>query len=702
MDAMKKFSLKAKLMISIGSTVCIIFFLLSMITTQIAYENTSKLSEQYITERVQKEKIDITQFMDTSIQITKTLTHTVQTLHTQNLLTRDTMNALMKDILMEEPSLVDVWTVWEPNAFDGKDKESIGRLDSDPTGRYVALMNKQENKVILDKCYGYDTDAYYVQAKQTKKMYITEPAVYTVGNKDVLMVSITIPIIKNNVFLGAVGVDINVDTLLENNNAIHLLDTGYFTIMAESGIIITHPDSDLVGKQEPLLQTEEGKKVFEQVLNSSEPITILSDATKQKEDMHYVIDKISLGEDNNWILLASTPQKELLASAKHLQSIFILGSSIGVIIVLVLCYISIVLITKAIKEMEIIAHTIAEGNLTTILSEKLLKRKDEIGNFAHAFDVMQTNIRTLVSHLQKSSSEVMESATHLQSITTQATQTSQEMSKVIEQIAQGATDQAKDTESGNMQSMELGELMDTHFTAIKTLEEQAMKAADIVTEGTQTVGVLEECAKHTDIAMQTITHNISQTAGGVDKIRQVSELIAQIAQQTNLLALNASIEAARAGEMGKGFAVVAEEIRKLAEQTGSATKEISDAIEDLLEDSNQSVIVVGDLQDSVKEELKSVEATAKQFEMIAKTTKQILQFLQSTQSTSTKMENTKQEITHMMTNLAAIAEENAASTQETSASTEELTASLEEVEGLSDTLAAMAKTLNDLTTKFVL
>lgn len=101
--------------------------------------------------------------------------------------------------------------------------------------------------------------------------------------------------------------------------------------------------------------------------------------------------------------------------------------------------------------------------------------------------------------------------------------------------------------------------------------------------------------------MQTIEDKTNATAsvigeleGRSKQIGQIVEVISNIAAQTNLLALNAAIEAARAGEAGRGFAVVAEEVRKLAEQSQEAAKQITELINDVQTHTNSAVTFMND------------------------------------------------------------------------------------------------------------
>lgn len=151
----------------------------------------------------------------------------------------------------------------------------------------------------------------------------------------------------------------------------------------------------------------------------------------------------------------------------------------------------------------------------------------------------------------------------------------------------------------------LGELADevkVHMNQISSLTENTNDLTNkLYSEGNKLIGITEETVKKSHEGKEAIeemaeiikslenenrnnTKNINELARRFGKVNEVVQLITNIANQTNLLALNAAIESARAGEQGKGFAVVAGEIRKLAEMTKQSTKDISDLIGNIEEE----------------------------------------------------------------------------------------------------------------------
>jgi len=208
-------------------------------------------------------------------------------------------------------------------------------------------------------------------------------------------------------------------------------------------------------------------------------------------------------------------------------------------------------------------------------------------------------------------------------------------------------------------------------------------------KGTEAVKIVQELSSTSDQttdAFIKISNQIHKTNESVVKIQEVVNLIAEIASQTNLLSLNANIEAARAGEAGRGFAVVASEIQKLAEQTNSSAKVIDDIILALSKESQQTVQSINEVTNTIMNQKLQLNETKVKFGVVEEGICAVTTGMRAVQEQADVCGRVGDYVVSLMTNLSAIAEENAATTQQTNASMNEL----------NDATASLARTAVEL------
>lgn len=431
----------------------------------------------------------------------------------------------------------------------------------------------------------------------------------------------------------------------------------------------------------------------------------------------------------------------------------ILASSIIGIILAVLLTRS---LTRPLIAMTDSLSKMADGNLSITRVE--ITTRDEVGIMANAFNKMFENLKGIIHQLNATSQSVAITSQQLSCNSEQVSTATQNVAGAIEEISKGAAEQVAfvgntmETVSQVKNSIEqiasgaLEQAQNTNTTA-QMVNLMASSIQEIAT-GAQTVSSSAEKTKKaadkgdqavniTINGMNDIKEKVFESANKIKQlgdhshhIGEIVQVIDDIAEQTNLLALNAAIEAARAGEHGKGFAVVADEVRKLAERSGKATKEIAELITNI---QNLTLTAVGAMEQGTREVEHGVQLAfdaGQALKEIAGNVEETYDQVQKISTAAEKILSTSNEVVKAIDNVSAITKENSASTEqlaaasyqvsssiknisniaeqssvgteEVSASIEEVTASVEEIAVSSKILADMADSLNEIIGKFML
>lgn len=693
-------SLKLKMILTIVGALVIVLAVLAVTVSTLSYNATMKISEIYISEQLRSEGLILSKFFENHLKATEAMVSAVKIAKDKGILTRDNVNDILINVLRDQPDAYDNWFVFEPNAFDGLDAQSIGRPDSDESGRFVPLGFRDGDNYGIDKCYAYDTDPYYLEPKATLKPLITVPTVYDIAGTNVNMVTISVPIVIDGVFYGCGGIDIAVDKLMADLNQVKLFDNGYLELLGPDGKIFAHKDPALLNQIAS--NFSENPSELTSILDGNSLKRDSLDPTLGKNSFQYYrhIDMSAAGP--RWILGATIPVGEITASSSSIRNVNFIASMLGLLAIGTITALYINRITQWIHKVAEASSEISEGNLALRIDPGMLKRSDEIGVLSKSFEHMKEALRKIASSIVETSEQMNTSAEMLQEATNQSSVTAEDIARAIDEVAKGAMDQARDTEKGSEEVINLGNILEDNQHALNALADSAHGMIAVVQRGTASMQSLDQQAKRTSEEITTITGSIDNTYASVNRIKEVSGLIASISEQTNLLALNASIEAARAGEHGRGFAVVADEIRKLAEQSKNSTHDIDEALKKLNADAENLVRVAEELKAVVTEQLLGVNQSSQQFIEIRNTIDTIVNRIETIDRSGAAMLEKKDHIMEVMTNLSAIAEENAASTQETSASTEEQSANIAEMHHKSEELAELAAKLKEASSYFKL
>lgn len=333
-------------------------------------------------------------------------------------------------------------------------------------------------------------------------------------------------------------------------------------------------------------------------------------------------------------------------------------------------------IANAIDNTKEAIDNLSTGNLAFKVEDKLLKRKDEIGDMGRSAEECIESLHNIVENITNVAGNVRNEGDELESMAAHTSQNADEISNAVEDISKGAFAQAEDVESATMKVSDMGRIIEKIVLNIASLNEKATGMEIAGTHAEEIIKELSDSNDKTTEAVHLISRNVEDTDQSVKKISEAVEMITSIAEQTSLLSLNASIEAARAGETGKGFAVVASEIQKLSEESNNSAQLISQIIVGLLDNSANSMKAMLEVKERLKEQQEKLDATKNQFENVSNGIISSREDTVEINGQAKACDTSREKVVDIIQNLSAISEENAASTQQTTASMQELNATI--------------------------
>lgn len=329
-------------------------------------------------------------------------------------------------------------------------------------------------------------------------------------------------------------------------------------------------------------------------------------------------------------------------------------------------------ISHNIKKSISIMGKVAEGDLTVWVDDKMLKRKDEIGDLSRVTVKLKDTLKGILKGISENSASLLEASRALGNAADTTNGTMNEVQNAVSQVVASSTEQSKNSESTSENMRIMGEHITETSTEVDTLNQNAASMQKSSKKTADTLAQLCHINEEVERIIGEVKEQTDRTNVSIQKINTAMEFITSIAEETNLLSLNASIEAARAGESGRGFAVVADQIKKLAEQSNQSGHEIEETTKALMEDSAREMEIMQRMQEIITEQSGSMQETRANVSEVLKEIEASMQSILQIRESTGRLAESRGEVMEAVEQLSQIAHDNVDSTQQTYTETQEV------------------------------
>ena len=272
---------------------------------------------------------------------------------------------------------------------------------------------------------------------------------------------------------------------------------------------------------------------------------------------------------------AAQAARDTTAAYRSSRTVMVICLLVGFVVAAALGWLTVRRITRPLGQVSAMLSRVADGDLTGSVP---VQSRDEVGGMADAVNRAAGSMQSTVQALGTASHSLAAAAEQLSATSIQIASSAEEASAQATTVSAAAETVSLNVATVSAGSEEMG-------ASIREIAENANQAAQV--------------AGHAVTMAASTNQTVAKLGDSSAEIGNVIKLITAIAAQTNLLALNATIEAARAGEMGKGFAVVASEVKDLAQETASATEDISRRVAAIQADTGTAITAIGEISEII-------------------------------------------------------------------------------------------------------
>ncbi len=551
---------------------------------------------------------------------------------------------MLKKAVEDNPTLFDAWIVWEPDMFDGQDEELDGSSTSGTgeNGQFAPFAVRLGGVVRLAAAGGmYESDwssDWYQKPLQSGKPHIGEPITRNIGDETVTSVSIGVPFTVNGKTAGVAGVDISVELFDELLSGVSVYQSGYTFMLSHNYTVLVHPVSEIVGSRARLADT------ISPYLDNGEEYFVETVSSQTGKTSYTLYSPIEIdGTDYSYFIGLSVPVDEIMKAVKEITVTIAVAAIAAVVVIIAVILVIVGFLIRQLggepREVVATVHRIAGGDFTADIKTA----KNDNSSLTYAVKEMVEGLSGMIKNVTDAADRLREASSNL--------------STGAQQLSSGMTEQTERSGLITIASSEMNSTTGTIAQDLTEITSFAQQTTEKAVNGDKVVNnSLRAVEKIKDTVDQSavLVHSLGEKS---QEIKDIVNVISDIADQTNLLALNAAIEAARAGEAGRGFAVVADEVRKLAERTQKATTEISALVQGTQTEMNNVIVSMEGVTSQVHQGVESSRLISAVLEEIQQGVAMLQSMVENISSATQEMASTSSQIQQDISSISSVSNE---------------------------------------------